>query len=327
MQGCGIIVKEVAFLDHVVPLLQIMGFPLLVCDPYLKELTEIYYPGVEVIVAKDYCLDSQLERFDTYIYSEFYRRPTGYFQFGDFYSRRNVSSLFLFHGMGEKHGDLFWMEQLASEDGVLIYGPQFYEKLKEKNILGRINRLIFCGNYRAALYQGKAEPSGNCRAALNQEKVEPKGVLYAPTWTSPVQHSGRSRHYSTVLEDFEHVMRELEDFDVTVKLHPYFEELYPKEARQMQKSFVPPPIFPLLDRTEILITDHSSIAYDFLHFKRPIFLFGEERPWAERVTHETLRTKVQSAICHKEEQEKAYQHAFGEFKDPEELKAELLRAY
>jgi|GEM_PF-4321006 len=311
MQGIGIIVNEVAFLDHLVPLLQLLGFPLLVCDPYLKELVEVYYPEVEVIIAEDYCLDPQLEGYDTYLYSEFYRRPTGYFQFGDFFSRRQCRSLFVFHGMGDKHSDLFWMEQLAGEDIVLLYGPNFYDKLKAKNIVNRINKVIFCGNYRAA---------------FQREKAEPTKILYAPTWASPVLQCDRRKHYSTVLEDYQHVVRELEGFDLTVKLHPYFEKLYPKEAAAMQKHFIPPPIYPLLEKTKILITDHSSIAYDFLYFKRPILLFGDEKPWAESVTKETLREKVEKARSPFQEQEEAYRYAFGEFKSLEILKAEILSA-
>lgn len=318
MRGIGIIVNEVAFLDHIVPFLQIMGFPLLVCDPYLKELVEIYYPPMEVIVASDYCLDPLLEPYDTYIYTEHYRRATGFFQFGSFYANGFARSIFLFHGNSDKYRDIYWIEQLAGEDIVLVYGQQFFDWIKEKGVASKIGKIIFCGNYRLVFYQKmrhffKLTISGRTKA------------LYAPTWTSPVLTCDRRRYFSNVLDVYEGLLKALRGVDLYVKLHPYFEKLMPTEAALISQSNFGPPIYPILEEMDFLIGDFSSISYDFLYFQRPIFLFKEKKPWAVSVTLDNLKENVQKS--HALSQKEAYEYAFGPHKPLKSLKEEVLNAY
>ncbi|MCP5469750.1 MAG: CDP-glycerol glycerophosphotransferase family protein [Chlamydiales bacterium] len=281
-------------------------------------MVEIYYPPMEVIVAKDFCLDDVLAPFDTYIYSEFYRRPTGFFQFGDHFASGPARSLFLFHGHSDKFRDLHWIEQLAGEDIVLVYGPQFYEWMCATGIVRRIRHHIFCGNYRLEFYKQNRE-------FFKRELKGKKRVLYAPTWSSPVKSSGRSRHYSNVVEVYEGVKEALCDYDLYIKLHPYFEKLMPQEAQRIKGDQLGPVIYSILEETDIFLGDYSSIAYDFLYFERPICLFGWDKPWATQVSVENLREKIERPPC--PGQKEAYTHAYGEKKSLETLRKEILDAY
>ena len=61
-----------------------------------------------------------------------------------------------------------------------------------------------------------------------------------------------------------------------VNLHPVEQPLIPELSRQLpQLTFVSPrtDIYPLLSRSSVLITDYSSIMFDYLQLDRPIVLF------------------------------------------------------
>lgn len=110
---------------------------------------------------------------------------------------------------------------------------------------------------------------------LRKEENE-TSVLYAPTW----------RHYADVklfpFEDFN--KSELEQFCTArnikfyIRVHPRFENNIPEKIRNL--SFVKifsgsqfPDINDYLPNFDMMITDYSSIFYDFMILDRPLFFF------------------------------------------------------
>ncbi|MEY4564238.1 MAG: hypothetical protein RLZZ618_3515 [Pseudomonadota bacterium] len=71
-----------------------------------------------------------------------------------------------------------------------------------------------------------------------------------------------------------------------VNMHPVEQPSVPELAKKLPDvTFVKPrtDVYPLLTKTSVLITDYSSIMFDFLHLDRPVLLF--------RPDHEAYTTK------------------------------------
>lgn len=105
-------------------------------------------------------------------------------------------------------------------------------------------------------------------------------ILYAPTW----------RHYSDVIlfpfPDFN--IEELEKFcsenkiEIYIRVHPRFEDKVPQALLKSKyivsySSSIEPDINNSLNKFDMLITDYSSILYDFYLLDRPVFYFDYDR--------------------------------------------------
>ena len=80
LRGIGILPGDnLSYIDHLVPLCQMMEIPILVTDPWVKELIEIFYPPMDVILAQpeDYNLDPYLEGYEIFFYVDFFRTGNG----------------------------------------------------------------------------------------------------------------------------------------------------------------------------------------------------------------------------------------------------------
>ena len=103
-----------------------------------------------------------------------------------------------------------------------------------------------------------------------QDTASGKTILYAPTW-----------NHSDVVADLPLLLKNLPpNYNLLVKLHPNTLNKLPHLPEQYPDiPFISdiPTIFPILDKTDILITDTSSIAYDFLAFDRPLYFFTSDR--------------------------------------------------
>ncbi len=95
----------------------------------------------------------------------------------------------------------------------------------------------------------------------------PRGILYAPTWEDSESHGSFWKMFPELANQIPNLI---------VKLHPntlrkYEARLEPLMGRYPDR-FIPqiPPVYPILDRSDELICDMSSIGYDFLTFNRPI---------------------------------------------------------
>lgn len=103
--------------------------------------------------------------------------------------------------------------------------------------------------------------------------ADDKVLLYAPTFRN-------NNDYSCYLSDFSEITAALEtkmggDWKVLVRLHPHLinksgEIIKNKTAIDVSKYF---DIQELLMITDFLITDYSSLMFDFLYSKKPVALF------------------------------------------------------
>ncbi len=282
--------SAISFIDHLVPLCQILDIPLLCTDPWVFELIELYYPpmSLSLVSPQDYCLDSFLKDVDALVFVFHYKKCEGGYLIGDYILHSSAKSIYALHGNSDKKRNIFWVERSANEDIVLFYGDFMIDFHKEKGVYDRIPHPVICGNYRLEYYKENQSFFQKKIAPLLFPKNGKKTILYAPTWTSPDIKSEWRTDYSSFFEASHFVLDKIpEDLQIYVKTHPYHLQLYPEESARIREKYSGcqhirfiddlPLIYPLLEEVDIYLGDYSSIGYDFLTYNRPLFFLNAER--------------------------------------------------
>ena len=112
------------FIDHLVPLCQIMEIPLLCTTPWIHELIQLHYPSMPLILDEgvDYSLDHVLEGYEVLFYVDHCRKHDGSFQCGEHFYKGKLRSVCGLHGNSDKKRNLYWIERFVDEDISLVYG-------------------------------------------------------------------------------------------------------------------------------------------------------------------------------------------------------------
>jgi hypothetical protein len=337
MKGMGVLPgSHLSYMDHVVPLCQILDIPLLVTDPGMQELVERYYPPMQILLAEpeDYDLDSFLSPYDFLVYVDFFRKAIGSFQFQEYLARRCVRSVMSLHGNPDKYLDMYWLEKLGDEDIVLAYGPQLVELMRTKNIP---KHPIITGNYRLAFYQKHASFFDR-KLPFQKEKTT---LLYAPTWSAAAHKTAHREYYSTFFDVYKSVFNTLSaSFQLIVKLHPHLLKTMPEEVDKIMQEYPHvyflndfPLIYPLLEHIDLYMGDYSSIGYDFLYYDRPLFFLETSTPSVLQTCGCRVSKEDLSSIQEKCERSTLttqhyprnalYRYVFGPHKSLNQLKQEI----
>ncbi|MBI3508515.1 MAG: CDP-glycerol glycerophosphotransferase family protein [Chlamydiia bacterium] len=230
------------YLDHLAPLCALMRWPLIALDPTVAELARRYYPDLEVIE------EGPLP--PTLIVCDLLQDFAGHKIF------------WLPHGHSDK-GPFF--KGLLKKEIALIYGQQMLDTMHAEEVYPTHIRI---GNFRYHYY---------LKHQAFYDKLLPcgkgKNILYAPTWD---ENNSFWDHFPRLAASIGNIHQLL------VKLHPNTEARFAPELEVFKGRYGNknitfledfPPIYPLLQHTEIYIGDMSSIGYDFLTFNRPMFFF------------------------------------------------------
>ncbi len=327
-KGIGVLTeRRLSYVDHLVPLCQLIDIPLLVTDRWIYEIIQLYYPPMQLVYfdPDDNCLDDALYGYDYFVYTEPSRKVSGHFEFCNHYTTVKARSIFTHHGNSEKSFGMYWFERLMDEDILLIYGEHMLEMMRA---IGVTKPFIKCGNYRLAYYQlYKIFFQRNITLHLF-EPSKRKTLLYAPTWAGSNLYTEWRFEYSTCLEKHQSILEEIPNgYQVLVKLHPNHLLRMPDETEKLIASYQGNPqirfihdfplIYPLLEHTDLYVGDFSSIGYDFLYFDRPMFFLTGER---ERMLNRcgiSLGEKGFWKRVHEDQshlsliRKQTYEHAFG----------------
>jgi len=333
MKAIGILPEQhLSYVDHLVPLCQLMQIPLLVTDAWMKELIQLYYPPMEIILAEphDFNLDPYLEGYELFVYVDFFRKGNGTFQFRDYFTTHKARSVMSLHGNPDKFWDIYWIEKLSDEDIVLAYGPQLLELLSKRGV---DKQPLLCGNYRLEFYQMH---EAFFDQTLPFRKGEKKTLLYAPTWTALSRKTEHRINYSPFFDVYRHVFETLgPKYHLIVKLHPHLVKLMPNEVEKVIQEYPEiyflneyPLIYPLLKQCDLYLGDYSSIGYDFLYFDKPLFFLEVQQltrlhEYGQRISKEELPDLEPPSF----DRLKLYSQVFGERKPLDQLKKEIESAY
>lgn len=119
-------------------------------------------------------------------------------------------------------------------------------------------------------------PSPRNSLLFKNDKIQKKRFLYMPTWRgNQIEDITISNDFLKHLKYIDDSLSENEEF--YLKLHPFEESLYNiqwSDFKRIKKFPINENVYTFLQTVEVLITDYSSIMFDFSVTKRKIILFS-----------------------------------------------------
>lgn len=256
------------YIDHLAPFCVLQGWPLIVCEGSVADLARRYYPDLEII---------EINRWDLNLPSVIVAcSPRGLIE-SAFPADPSRQILWLPHGNSDKGWKTSIFEPLQGETA-LVYGQKMIDFIKQNKVSPQIIRI---GNFRLHYW---LRHRLFYETLLEQEMSLPKGrktYLYAPTW-----NDGEGN--GSFWEMFPLLSAALpEDCNLIVKIHPNTQAKFAPEIERLIGQYAKrsniffllefPPIYPLLNLCDAYIGDMSSIGYDFLYWKRPMYFLVYRR--------------------------------------------------
>lgn len=328
-------------LDHLAIITEMMGIPLIIPDFATSELCKEFYPKIDsfYIPYDELTLDYLAENFDViYECGKFWTvelLPL----FEQFYKKK-MRLVFCPHGNSDKGHSLNLSEIPLIQDISLVYGSQMKDQLKKTGALKHTRHLVETGNLRYLFYQKHKAHFDQ----LAEQKVFSHFnsslplILYAPTWNTRESPTSFFSSVAALIEEL------TPSYRLLIKLHPLLEENEPALYHRLIGKYEGlenllfltdfPPIYPLLEKTDLYIGDYSSIGYDFLLYDRPLYFITHkektllqqcgmtiEKPENIRKILDETVEKNRSALS--EKRKKLYRYAFGENRDGEKVKMEI----
>ena len=257
------------YLDHLAPFCALQRWPLIVCEGEVAELARRYYPNLEVLEMNrwDLKLPPYLVACDPRPLLESVISPDP-----------NRKLFWLPHGNSDKGWKTPIFEPLRQETA-LVYGQKMIDFMQKQNVFPETIRI---GNFRLHYWM---ENRGFYEAILKEEICLPqaeKTYLYAPTWNDPEGNGSFWRMLPLLTASLPN------HCNLLIKIHPNTQTQYAPEIERLIGQYAKrknicfltefSPIYPLLSICDAYIGDMSSIGYDFLFWKRPMyFLKGADR--------------------------------------------------
>jgi hypothetical protein len=267
--------SETLFLDHISPLASHFKAPLIATDERNVSLTRKYYPDVELRYWPDleFRLGELAREFDALVECNFWA-PHLKHLFRTLY-QKEMKLITCPHGQSDKGYGAPTLTPYATQEMALFYGDLLKEMLFELGIA--VPDSISIGNFRYDYYERQKGFLADLadREVFSRFSARQPTLFYAPTW--------RDLDESTSFFDWgKRVASDLpNDWNLLIKVHPLLSKkdpvLYHRLHLLEKGNFIVvdefPPIYPLLDRVDAYLGDYSSVGYDFLTFRKPMFFF------------------------------------------------------
>lgn len=196
-----------------------------------------------------------------------------------FNKRKEQKYHIIWHGTPLKHmgKDMPQMLDIANVQRNFYMADKIYvNNEKTMEILARTHHLnnVYTGEFvvgpspRNSVFF-EENNRNKVRSAL---QVEDKKVLvYMPTWRGNV---GKVRNSEHITQMMAHLEEELDENTILyVKLHPYERVVIPDTYERVRPFPTDFESYEILTATDALITDYSSVMYDYMNLNKPIILF------------------------------------------------------
>ena len=265
--ACFIYGNQKHYLDHLAPLASLLKIPLIVTDLEVEALAKKYYPGlilryyppVEMAYRMTLEFDVILSTlpkplFDTLFY------------IASALERKTLIHIWCPHGNSDKGYRSPFMEALSNETYLCVYGNKMVNFLKEKGAFNQLKKLFYLGNYRLTYYKNHLE------YFQKEAPFKKRGptLLYAPTWNDSEGSSSLENAYSSLIEGVP------DHWTVIVKPHPLSHLPYEPQRKNVILLKEYPLIYPLIANVDVYLGDMSSIGYDALSFRLPLFFYNPQ---------------------------------------------------
>jgi hypothetical protein len=310
-----------SFLDHLMPICDLLGIPIHCSDDWVATCAAQFYPQAEIV-------EGDLSNYTTFYVMEPCRLHAQSIKFEAQIYNGDFKTIAGFHGNPDKFRDIYWIERYLDEDVILVFGQHLIDYLKEKGIFERLKKTIQIGNLRYAFYKKHQAFFDQMTRPYLFSDTKRKTLLWAPTWsfTGAVDATPFFDLYHSVLSSIPN------DYQVYVKLHPFTFRLFSDEVSRIKEEYDQvvfineiPLVYPFLNQADIYLGDYSSVVYDFLAFNRPIFFLGGKRTdWGCTISDpKRLFQELDKPDRLAHERKKAYDYVFGEEVKMEKIKQQL----
>lgn len=265
-------------LDHIAPLAEILGIPLMTTEEKNFLFAQKYYPEVKTEYVEH--IDSHFKFIANHFEVLFeckYWAPHLSDLFKTLY-QKHLKLIFCPHGFSDKGLHLPVLEPYRYQEGVLLYGKNHIQMLKKLNIWP-LKSYVEIGNYRYLYYlkhQKFLDDLAQKEIFSHFLKNQPL-VFYAPTWNDAENSTSFFSYFEWLLSHFP------DHYNLLIKVHPLLEQRDPVKYYRLEGLLANkpnillvsefPPVYPLLKRADLFIGDFSSVGYDFLKFQKPMYFF------------------------------------------------------
>ena len=303
------------YLDHLAPFCSLLDCSLVICEKGLADQAKQFYPNVEIL---------HIDYFNLRLPDYTITCDTALLIKAAFPGQR-TQTLWLPHGRSDKGFHSNFFEALIGEEIIFVYGPDMEKQLNEKNIPGE---KIQVGNFRQKYYlknktfYEKKVPFSNLKNKL----------LYTPSWDD-------SETNCSFWEAFPDLSKNLpSNLHLLIKFHPNMISKYEPEIEVLLGRFqkenihvLPdfPPIYPLLNEIDAYIGDMSSIGYDYLCMKGPMFFLNANQSLPLHRCGKAIDPQNFDFLFHdafSAERKKLYEETFAITPDLSAIKEEVLCA-
>ena len=276
------------YIDHLGPFCALQGWPLIVCEGEVADLARRYYPNLEII---------EMNRWDLKLPDCVVACDPRSLIESAVPSDPNRKLLWLPHGNSDKG----WKNPIFKplhKEAVLVYGQKMIDFMHKQNAFPETIRI---GNFRFHYWM---QHQKFYEKILEKEIRLPKAqttYLYAPTWNDP---EGNGSFWEMLpllissLPDKNNLIVKIHP-NTQIQFAPEIERLIGQHAARKNIFFLTefPPIYPLLSLCDVYIGDMSSIGYDFLYRKCPMyFLINEsDKQMATKGAREEILDRTEAA--------------------------------
>jgi hypothetical protein len=303
----------------------LLDLPLLVTEEETYAAAKKYYPKLRVkkIEFQDLSLEYLATNFDV-IFESTTDWAAQLLPLLEMFFNKPMRMIYCPHGNSDKN-------RSTPNDISLYYGPQMRRHLDTTG--AKANAYIRSGNYRYHYYLENKTLYDNFLDQELKNRLDPtkKTVFFAPTWPDSEVRSS----FPMAGRVFDEVSQY---YNILVRLHPFIAELYPvktEEIRRTHKNVIFldhfPCIYPILNRADFYLGDHSSIGYDFLAFDKPLFFlekqFGSLKTCGVELSlADQLGQSISQSPEFREERQRVYKDVFGEKREMGILMKEIQEA-
>lgn len=265
---CLIYGAEKHYLDHLAPLASLLEIPLLVTEISIETLAKKYYPDVSVQYYPPIEMEeSVVQHFEVVISCLPKVLFDSLFLIPETLHQKKLINVWCPHGNSDKGHKSYFMEELANEKWMFVYGKQMIDVLKKKNAFDQIENYFYLGNFRHQYFLNHIKFYQEIvkREIIQNLCPNARTLLYAPTWDDCEKNSSFSSSISTIIDAVPN------HWNLIIKPHPNTSHTIISHKKNILILDDFPPIYPLLDFVDVYLGDMSSIGYDFLTFRKPLF--------------------------------------------------------
>jgi len=297
-------------MDHMAPLMEILGLPLFVTDEKILESIRTFYPAVNVQIFLPPDLGKALLKTGNTLISCI---PTSkirrLFGLEEMLEKRALHTIFVPHGYAKE--DL--TNGILGEKHILVLGKKMVDLLYSLTTIYNFKTLVSIGNYRYLYYKKNQK--------FMEEKLE-------KAFSVAKEH--KALFFPTELEDPSHIsfLRDhlKEGWKLFVKYHAKkINDTLNIEIHKEEKLDTPY-IYPYLEKGSLFVVEDSNAVYDALFFNTPTFFF-KDHPELDTLgirfeanLDESLK-KVEKLQMKKKE---ILPYAFDQYNSIDEIKVKVL---